>query len=300
MVAPALSSQSKLSVVLPTLNCRHLLPAHLQSMRPWLKQADEIVVVDSFSNDGTPEYFQKNLRHPNLRIFSRPRGLYPSWNFGIGQTTGDWIYISTVGDGIRPALLQHLCAVGDSLGCDVVASRPAFINEDGTPASRLVWPIDHILNATGGRRPIRLAGVETLLFALVAIPNALLGSSASNVYRGPHLRARPFPAEFGTVGDTAWSLRHALETNYGFTPEQGSWFRLHAKAYSKKEYAVDNLCARLAEAAVATLGASGHPPPIQADIAKYRLLETATALVKKFRLASADPADAVVPAAGAA
>lgn len=272
MVAPSPVTKSKLSVVLPTLNCRHLLPAHLQSMRPWLKLVDEIVVVDSFSTDGTREYIQRNLRHPKVRFFSRPRGLYQAWNFGIEQTTGDWIYISTIGDSITPALLEHLCAVGESLGCDVVASRPAFIYENGTPAPRTVWPIDHILNAAAGRRPIRLAGVEPLLFALVAIPNALLGSSASNVYRGRHLRARPFPTEFGTVGDTAWSLCHGLATNYGFTPERGSFFRLHQKAYAKSDYAVENLCGKLAAFAREHLRQPHHSPAVAAGIARFGLI----------------------------
>lgn len=270
----------KLSVVLPTLNCIGLLPAHLKTMRPWLNQADEIIVVDSFSNDGTPEYIRKNLRHEKVRFFSRPRGLYQSWNFGIEQTNGDWIYLSTIGDSITPALLQHLCDVGESFGCDVVASRPAFVNEDDTPAARMVWPIDHILRSSGGRQPIRLAGVDTLLFALLAIPNAVLGSSASNVYRGSHLRARPFPTEFGTVGDTAWSLRYGLETNYGFTPERGSFFRLHAKAYAKKDYEVVNLNAKLSAAALATLEGAGDSPEIRSGMAKYRLLETARMLVE--------------------
>lgn len=268
----------RLSVVLPTLDCMALLPAHLKSMRPWLPQVDEIIVVDSHSSDGTPAYLLKHLRHPSVTLFSRPRGLYQSWNFGIEQTRGDWIYISTIGDPISAALLQHLCTVGDSLGCDVVASRPDFINEDGTPAARRIWPIDHILHAARGRGPIRQGGVETMLFALLAIPNALLGSSASNVYRGEHLRARPFPTEFGTVGDTAWSLRHGFETVYGFTPERGSWFRLHAKAYSEKDYAVENLCRKLAEVALATLERDDHAPELQSGIARYRLLETARKL----------------------
>jgi hypothetical protein len=285
MVAADHDSGSRLAVVLPTLNCRGLLPAHLRSMRPWLKAAHEVVVVDSYSQDGTVEYLRENLRHPNVRIFSRPRGLYQSWNFGIQQTASDWIYVSTVGDSIAPALLQHLREVGGTLDCDVVVSRPDMVNEDDTPAPRMAWPIDHILRGPGASRPVRLAGVDAMLFALLAIPNALLGSSASNLYRGSHLRARPFPTEFGTVGDTAWTLRFGLGTTYGFTPARGSCFRLHAKAYTQSEYAVDNLCARLAEEALGRFEAPGHAPSIQAAMAKYRLIETARMLVGKFRSA---------------
>jgi polysaccharide pyruvyl transferase WcaK-like protein/glycosyltransferase involved in cell wall biosynthesis/MoaA/NifB/PqqE/SkfB family radical SAM enzyme len=273
----------KLSVVIPTLNCIHLLPAHVDSMKSWLGLADEIVVVDSFSDDGTPAYLKKHLKHRNVRILSHPRGLYQSWNFGISQTTGDWVYVSTVGDSITKTLLQHLCQVGESLECDVVASRPTFINVNNTPASRQIWPIDHILKSASGRKPLRLGGPETFLFALYSIPCAVLGSSASNVYRGSHLRERPFPTEFGTVGDTAWSLRYGLTTRYGFTPEIGSYFRLHPKAYSASEYAVNNLVLKMADYAVTTLTRSDHAAETTAAIAKCQLIETASAIVRKLR-----------------
>ncbi len=291
MVVPEPKSRSTLSVVLPTLNCMSLLPAHLKTMRPWLDQADEIVVVDSHSPDGTVEYLQKHLRHPNVTFFSRPRGLYQAWNFGIEQTTSDWIYVSTVGDAMAAPLLKHLREVGETLGCDVVASRPNFIDEQDRPVAATTWPIDRILQATGNRRPVKLSGVEIYLYALLAIPCALLGSSASNVYRGPHLRARPFPTEFGTVGDTAWSLRYGLETSYGFTPERASFFRLHAKAYAKSEYEVENLGAKLAELAVRTVESGGFPPPVLADIGRFRLVETARTIAAKFRAAAAAPAN---------
>lgn len=274
---------SKLSVVIPTLNCIDLLPGHVASMRGWMSLADEIIVVDSFSDDGTPEYLKKHLKHRNVRILSHPRGLYQSWNFGISQTTGDWVYISTVGDIITLKLLKHLCEIGESLACDVVASRPTFITVNNTPASRQIWPIDHILKSSSSRKPVTLSGPEAFRFALYSIPCAVLGSSASNVYRGSHLRERPFPTEFGTVGDTAWTLRHGLATRYGFTVEIGSFFRLHPKAYTASEYAVNNLVLKMAECALTTLTRDDHSAQIRADIVRCQLIETAVALIRKIR-----------------
>lgn len=275
----------KLSVVIPTLNCIGMLPAHVESMRSWVSLADEVIVVDSFSDDGTPAFLKKHLKHKNLKIVSHPRGLYQSWNFGISQTTGDWVYISTVGDGISKTLLQHLCQVGEELACDVVASRPMFVQANNAPASRHIWPIDHILKSASSRKPLRLGGPETFLFALYSIPCAVLGSSASNVYRGAHLRERPFPSDFGTVGDTAWTLRYGLTTRYGFTPEVGSFFRLHPKAYAASDYAVNNLVLKLANYAISTLVQMDHSPETQAAASRCRLIETATALVRKLTIA---------------
>ncbi|MEO7598354.1 MAG: polysaccharide pyruvyl transferase family protein [Opitutus sp.] len=286
----------KLSVVIPTLNCIGMLPAHLKTMRSWLGLVDEIVVVDSFSTDGTPEYLKKNLRHDNVKVVSHPRGLYQSWNYGISQTTGDWVYISTVGDGITKTLLQHLCDVGERLQCDVVASRPTFTTADDRPANRQIWPIDHILKTSSSRQPVRLGGPETFLFALYNIPCAVLGSSASNIYRGNHLRVRPFPTEFGTVGDTAWTLLHGLTTRYAFTPEVGSFFRLHPKAYSASEYAVNNLLLKMAEYALQTTKDPAQGQEVQEAVARCQLVETASLMVQKLRAKSAAiPATAYTP-----
>ena len=104
-----------ISVVLPTYNCRSLLMPHLRSMEAWLDLADEVIVVDSRSTDGTLELIRAELRHPRLRIIERDRGLYQSWNEGIAATTGDWVYVSTAGDLITREQLLHLRAAGEAL-----------------------------------------------------------------------------------------------------------------------------------------------------------------------------------------
>lgn len=48
-----------LSVVIPTYNCRPLLERHIAEMAAWLDLADEIIVVDSRSKDGTREILRK-------------------------------------------------------------------------------------------------------------------------------------------------------------------------------------------------------------------------------------------------
>ena len=87
-----------LSVVVPTYNCAPLMMRHLVSMEKWAHLADEIIIVDSRSADGTLDLIRARLRHPNLRIIERDRGLYESWNEGIAATTGKWVYVSTVGN----------------------------------------------------------------------------------------------------------------------------------------------------------------------------------------------------------
>jgi glycosyltransferase involved in cell wall biosynthesis len=225
-----------LSVVVPTLNCAKSLPAHLDAMAEWLDLADEIVVVDSHSDDGTPELIRGRLNHPRLRLLSHPRGLYQSWNFGITQTTGEWIYISTIGDLITRPHLEHLLEVGRALGSDVVISPPTFTFEDHLKMEPPVWPIEGLLEFHGIVEPTEISPLAALYHGRRVLPDSILGSSASNLYRGDHLRSRPFPTTFKSAGDTAWSLQFALETRFCFTPRQGSSFCFHSSHYVNQNH----------------------------------------------------------------
>ena len=216
-------------MVVPTYNCRYLLIAHLSAMQAWLDLIEEVIVVDSRSTDGTLELIRAELRHPRLRIIERDRGLYASWNEGIAATTGDWVYISTAGDLITREQLLHLREVGEALSADAVVSPPDFAYEDGRPARDLGWPPAKLLAAFGLGQPFALQPEATQFLAFQFCPQAILGSSASNLYRGAHLRARPFPAEYGVIGDTAWIMRYGHETRLALTPRSGSTFCIHEK-----------------------------------------------------------------------
>lgn len=238
---PEYHKQPTLSVVLPTLNCRHLLGDHIESMRPWMHLAEEIIVVDSHSDDGTVELIHEKLDHPCVKTHQRPRGLYQSWNFGISQVESEYVYISTVGDSITPDGLSHFLETAQSLNADVVISRPDFIREDGSPIKGPTWPVEHILKTLNITKPRILNPWTSMLFQMMCMPDAILGSSASNLYRTRMMREKPFPTEYGTVGDGAWGLANFPKCSLVVTPWKFSTFREHEKSYNKNTYRVSDL-----------------------------------------------------------
>jgi len=224
-----MKSKPTLSVILPTYNCVGLMDRHLASMASWLDLADEVIAVDSRSTDGTIELIRERLRHPRLRIIERDRGLYESWNEGIVATTGQWVYISTAGDTIERDHLLHLLETAERNSADVVISPPCFVNETGDPCKDPGWPPGKIVDSADAAHPFTLTDEAAQLLAFVYFPKAILGSSASNLYRGDHLRARLFPTAFKGAGDSVWILRHAGESRLCFTPQSGSAFCIHPK-----------------------------------------------------------------------
>jgi hypothetical protein len=219
-----------IGVVLPTLNVRAALPEHLEQMRSWLELVDEVVVVDSFSTDGTFELLQAELHHPRLRLFQRPPGLYQAWNYGIERLTARFTYVSTVGDPITAGGLQHLAVTAEEFRSDVVISRPELLDAAGQPMTDKRWPIDNLLDWCAPRQPLRVESWRAFVATMLNVPEGILGSSASNLYRTATLQRFPFQPEYGHEADTAWAIAHALEVSWALTPRVVSKFTFHSGA----------------------------------------------------------------------
>lgn len=238
-----------LTALIPTRNCASLVPGHLESMQPWLGLAGEVVIVDSDSSDGTVDALRNGISHPSVRFLNHPPGLYQSWNHGFQNAREKYVYVSTVGDSITADGIRHLVEVAEKFQSDVVISKPQFIDAAGRPLTDQRWPIDDILDRLQITAPELLTPEEQFFFALTNTWGAILGSSASNLYRADCLRRFPFPTDFGTAGDGGWGILHAFEVKIAITPNRFSTFRYHPKAYAASEYHVDSLAIKLFQTA---------------------------------------------------
>jgi glycosyltransferase involved in cell wall biosynthesis len=271
-----------ISVLIPTRNCGALVPGHIESLRPWIDLAQEVVVVDSHSGDGTVDLLRAGLSHPRVRFLTHPPGLYQSWNFGIQHTGAKYIYIATVGDSITRDGIEQLFQVAEQFQGDVVISKPSFINGSGTPMPDDRWPIDVIIDRLKIDRPRLLTTTEQFLMAVTNAWGAILGSSASDLYRADCLKARPFPIEYGTAGDGGWGIQNIFDVRIAVTPARFSNFRHHEKAYSLTEYPMDSMTAklfRLAQTVIAQQRATNPALPPILETVRWPELEKALEIV---------------------
>ena len=223
-----------LGLVIPTLNSRRYLERHVEGLLPWLDRVRQIVVVDSHSTDGSVEFLREHLPHSNLCITQHPPGLYASWNHGISQLQTDYFIMSTTGDTISREGVELLlrCAVDGR--CDIVLSKPVF-RDSQDRVREIRWPIDDIIEglAPGGRR--FLTGLEAMVYAIGRPESALLGSSASNIYRTAFFQQRPFPLDWGVGGDGGWVWHHVAEARWGALAGSHSAFLIHPPQSLKKD-----------------------------------------------------------------
>ena len=163
-----------MSVIIPTLNCSHLISDCLESIHRQTYKSIEIVVVDAFSRDGTAEIAERNgakvvkfgprQSMPFEKFFGTPH----QQNYGAHVSTGKFIYlvdsdmrltdkvIETCVDKAKseetPALIVPEISYGEGFWCRCkVLERSLHRGNDALEAprflSRQVW------NELGGVDP---------------------------------------------------------------------------------------------------------------------------------------------------
>lgn len=103
------AQDGSVSVVIPTFDRLALLPRALESVRRQSRPADQVIVVDDGSTDGTEEVIRRD--HPEVLYLRRERGgVSAARNQGIAAARGEWIALLDSDDAWRPAKLERQLA----------------------------------------------------------------------------------------------------------------------------------------------------------------------------------------------
>lgn len=90
----------KISICLPCLNTRPFLKERIDSIYAQTFEDWEVIVVDSYSDDGSWEYMQERFKGDDrVKLYQAPRdGIYQNWNRCIEYSSGEYIYFATSDD----------------------------------------------------------------------------------------------------------------------------------------------------------------------------------------------------------
>jgi len=89
-VTPRQTVTSGVSVIVPTWNRAERLAGALESVLAQTRPADEVIVVDDGSTDGTPELLAR--RFPEVKALSiEHSGVSAARNHGIARARGEWL-----------------------------------------------------------------------------------------------------------------------------------------------------------------------------------------------------------------
>ena len=97
----------KITAIIPTLNEE----IHIEDSIKSVDFADEIIVIDSFSEDATVEIAKKH----NVKIIQRVFDDFSSQkNFAIDHAKNDWIYILDADERVTPELKKEILNIGEN------------------------------------------------------------------------------------------------------------------------------------------------------------------------------------------
>lgn len=103
--------EPSVSVVIPTFNRRRLVERALASVAAQTRAADEVIVVDDGSTDGTGDLVQARFSEVKY-LFQENRGVSAARNRGIREAAGEWIALLDSDDEWLPEKLERQLSVG--------------------------------------------------------------------------------------------------------------------------------------------------------------------------------------------
>jgi hypothetical protein len=221
-------SLSYVSVIIPVYQSAERLTEHVASLRKLRSLVHEFIWVITESSDGSHKIAREAAQELGGQILEVPHGLYQAWNSGIARASGEFIYISTIGDTITPDGLNALSVCIRKNEADAVFSPPVIFPATQPNLKRCrhwtVFKFSKILNQFSG---VRIPKEKTFLLQILSGASGLLGSCASCLFRASFLQSRPFPTEYHHYGDTAWTYQNLPDAILAFHPDPVARFVVH-------------------------------------------------------------------------
>lgn len=218
------------SILMPTVNSSRFLHPRLDSIFEQSISDWELIVVDSYSNDGTWEVLSEHAqRDERLRLYQEERqGVYPAINSAIAKARGEFIYIATSDDTMLPNCLERMLrALEKYQNCDLCHSTLKVIDNLGDeipnwwkerPATRFYGKVDE-------KSHIRIAPMDGILHICL---NTVFGSLTQLLIRRSAFdKIGLFRADWGPRGDFEWGMRAGTLCNVIHIPEILATWRIH-------------------------------------------------------------------------
>jgi glycosyltransferase involved in cell wall biosynthesis len=221
---------SKVSIILPSLNTVKFLTERLETILNQTLNDWELIIIDSYSDDGSWELIQKYAQQDSrIRASQAPReGVYAGLNRCLEQARGEYVYIATSDDTMTPDCLEKMVAALDAHpDCDIAHCCLALIDEHGdtTKSDWYSWDKIAYFGEYIHRPHIRRAPHDGLIYCTLG--TAYTSLTQLLIRKRVFTNLGLFKTEFGPSGDFEWGLRVSLVCNTVHVPHTLATWRVH-------------------------------------------------------------------------
>jgi hypothetical protein len=190
----------------------------------------ELIVCDSYSDDGSWEFFHQFEKDPRIKLFQVPReGLFAGWNECLKRVTGRYVYIATSDDTASPELIERLVGILEKTpDVGIAMSQFDFIDDRGN----VVAPIQGIPGSFFGDWQTRAHRRSGWLDFLVHTEIGTSWTSITSVLFRTSLvkQAGYFRTDVGrgeAFADRFWAMKTATMSDTIFVPDRLATWRCH-------------------------------------------------------------------------
>ncbi len=216
------------SICLPNLNTRSFLEERMETILNQTCTDWEVIVCDSYSEDGAWEFFQKFKNDPRMRIYQVPRkGPYAGWNECLRRARGRYCYIATSDDAMVPDCIERLMASLEARTevriavCDFQRT-----DEHGHPLNMDNFLPHQFLGEWMQIPSLRTGLTEFVLHA--GFGSTIWFTMTSVLFRRDILKQTGlFRTDLGSRADEEWTLRACLASDIAFVPGKLATWRVH-------------------------------------------------------------------------
>ncbi len=222
----------KISICLPTLNSIKYLKERLESIRRQTFKGWELIVFDSFSDDGTSEaLYNFSVGDERIHIYQAPKdGIYKNFNRCIKKSKGEYIYIATSDDIMANNCLEKMAqALSNNPDCDLAHCPMRVFDEDGKLGGDW-WSTSSLFSRNSGvffrkyhKRCAPLDGILCLIGDTIysSVTQLLIRRSLFD-------KIGYYQSNWGSLGDFHWNLRAGLIASTVHVPDTWGGWRMHS------------------------------------------------------------------------
>jgi glycosyltransferase involved in cell wall biosynthesis len=230
-----------ISILLPNLNNRPFLEERIESIYRQTISDWELIIVDSYSEDGAWEFFKALAsRDDHVKISQAPRqGIYAGWNECIRRASGRYVYFATSDDTMATDCLEKLSAALDKHPeCGLAHCNLKLFDDRSKEIPKDWWWNGLFAQSSKNyvhRRHIRKAPFDGLLHLFGQ--TVYTSITQLMIRRSLFAETGLFPTNRGSIGDFQWVMKASLLNDTIHLPDTwGGWrqHRMQATAFSDK------------------------------------------------------------------
>lgn len=220
------------SVCLPSLNTFPFLQERIESIFGQTLRDWELIITDSYSEDGSWELFERLARaDARVSIAQAPRGLYEGWNHCLKRARGEYVYVATSDDTMALDCLEKLTAALEKHPeCDLAHCPLVITDQSGSKLDDPRWPectaFARGLGDMANRAHIRRAPYDGFLH--LTGEHVVLSVNQLLIRRALFARTGYFSSDWGSVSDFNWEMKAGLLASTIHVPDTWASWRLHS------------------------------------------------------------------------